>query len=146
MAGLWTLAMSFGAEKPPPRKTSLERDNHAYQRRQEGEGEGRGEPVHALPRLAGGRWKRGSARDTQSYMLNRLLDDVASSKLLALDEFGCVSFDAVGARLPCQAMPGATGGARYLRRTPCSRDGASSSRPSGSFRKSDLAEHAATTF
>lgn len=101
--------MSFGTEKPPPRKISLERDNHAYQRRQEGEGEGRGEPVHALPRLAGGRWKRGSARDAQSYMLNRLLDDVASSKLLALDEFGCVSFDAVGARLLCQAMPGGHG-------------------------------------
>ena len=42
-------------------------------------------------------------------MLNRLHDDVASSKLLALDEFGCVSFDAVGARLLCQAMPGGHG-------------------------------------
>lgn len=102
--------MSFGAEKPPPRKTSLERDNHAYQRRQEGEGEGRGEPVNALPRLAGG----GSARDTQSYMLNRLPDDVANAKLLALDEFGCVSFVVVGARLPCQSMPGGHGRSAML--------------------------------
>lgn len=36
--------------------------------------------------------------------LDRLLADVAKARLLVLDEFGCVPFDAGGARLPCQVI------------------------------------------